>query len=109
MSAQKIGANDGDGDNKAQSKEGKDPQGKAEGQGGESGGIVTNKMQGVDPKEGVRLFSKTAPRDATVQRDTARWNPLADRDRAPLMERYIGELPLEYRDILRQYFESLAK
>ena len=37
------------------------------------------------------------------------WEVLGKRDRAALNENFARELPLEYRAILKDYYESLAK
>ena len=97
----KMGESEGDPKSEGQAKENKAK--------GKNDSIVSNTKQGPDPQEGARLFSKTAPKDGMYNRDSARWNYLGDRERTPVMERYIDDLPLEYRDLLRQYYESLAK
>jgi hypothetical protein len=37
------------------------------------------------------------------------WQVLARRDRASLNENFARELPLEYRELLKDYYERLAK
>lgn len=37
------------------------------------------------------------------------WEVLGSRDRAALNENFVRELPLEYRDVLKDYYERLAK
>ncbi len=39
----------------------------------------------------------------------AEWEVLGSRDRAALNENFVRELPLEYRDVLKDYYERLAK
>jgi hypothetical protein len=34
---------------------------------------------------------------------------MGGRDRGPLVEKYIRELPLEYREMLKAYYQNLAK
>ena len=38
-----------------------------------------------------------------------KWDVLGKRDRAALNENFARELPLEYRTILKDYYERLAK
>lgn len=101
------GEGEGEGDGPPKDGEGK---GKAEGKGGKSGGQVTDKNKGVAPDEGQRDFIKTAPRDGgAFNRDSSRWSSMSERERAALIERYLRELPLEYRELLRSYYQNLAK
>ena len=44
------------------------------------------------------------PRDGKLE-----WEVLGRRDRAALNENFARELPLEYRAILKDYYERLAK
>ena len=37
------------------------------------------------------------------------WEVLARRDRAALNENFVRELPLEYREFLKDYYERLTK
>ena len=39
----------------------------------------------------------------------AEWEVLAERDRAALNENFVRELPLEYREILKDYYERLTE
>jgi hypothetical protein len=87
----------------------KPPQGEANAEQGASGGKVTNNQKGFDPREGERQFLKTAPRQGPFQRDRSTWQSLPPRERAALIERYVRELPLEYRGVLKAYYEALAK
>jgi hypothetical protein len=37
------------------------------------------------------------------------WNPVGQRDRDSLYQKYARELPPEYRELLGEYFEALSK
>ena len=37
------------------------------------------------------------------------WESLSQRDRGALNENFARELPLEYRDMLKEYFQTLSK
>ena len=39
----------------------------------------------------------------------ADWEGLGSRDRAALNENFVRELPLEYREILKDYYERLTQ
>jgi hypothetical protein len=84
-------------------------QGEAKGEQGAVGGTATNSQKGKDPREGQRDFIKTAPKDGDVKRDRSTWESLPPRERAAVIERYVRELPLEYREILKAYYEALGK
>jgi hypothetical protein len=56
-----------------------------------------------------KLFLKTMPMGEAVERRESEWEPLSDRERAALNENFARELPLEYRDLLRRYHETLSK
>jgi hypothetical protein len=54
-------------------------------------------------------FLKSDPAGADVNRDKAQWESLINRDRAALNENFARELPLEYRQLLKEYYEALSK
>jgi hypothetical protein len=54
-------------------------------------------------------FSKADPLGKLPQSAKSEWNSLVDRERAALNENFARELPLEYRRLLRDYYEALAK
>ncbi len=54
-------------------------------------------------------FAKASPAGKAVQGRKAEWNSLLDRERAALNENFARELPLEYRKLLKDYYEALAK
>jgi|GEM_PF-3583438 len=54
-------------------------------------------------------FSKASPLGKLPQGSKGEWNSLADRERAALNENFARELPLEYRKLLKDYYEALAK
>lgn len=57
-----------------------------------SSGIASKNVYGVAPED-----------------DETTWQPLNDEDRAGLGENFARELPREYRDMLKAYYEQLAK
>jgi hypothetical protein len=63
----------------------------------------------IDPREGARQFVRSAVKDGQFNRDRAAGSALGDRERGPVIEKYIRELPLEYREIMKAYYERLAK
>ena len=54
-------------------------------------------------------FTKASPTGKAVQGRKAEWNSLMDRERAALNENFARELPLEFRKLLKDYYEALAK
>jgi hypothetical protein len=54
-------------------------------------------------------FTKASPAGKAVQGRKAEWNSLLDRERAALNENFARELPLEFRKLLKDYYEALAK
>ncbi len=72
-------------------------------------GLAMNNQQGLDPKGGDRRFVKTAPAGPAVARDRSTWSSLGARERQALTEQYVQSLPAEYRELLRAYYEALAK
>lgn len=54
-------------------------------------------------------FSKATPSGKLPLGNKSEWNSLVDRERAALNENFARELPLEYRKLLKDYYEALAK
>ena len=54
-------------------------------------------------------FAKASPAGKAVQGHKAEWSSLLDRERAALNENFARELPLEFRKLLKDYYEALAK
>ena len=54
-------------------------------------------------------FTKAGASGKVVQGRKAEWNSLMDRERAALNENFARELPLEFRKLLKDYYEALAK
>ena len=54
-------------------------------------------------------FTKASPAGKAIQGQKAEWNSLIDRDRAALNENFARELPLEFRKMLKDYYEALSK
>ena len=52
---------------------------------------------------------KDKPEGKEAARRNAKWNSLADRERDSLFQAYVRELPIEYRDLLEEYYEVLSK
>ncbi len=64
----------------------------------------------TDPNErGLHEFGKTTPGGAKPVKDMAKWSAMSDRKRNTLYQKYARELPLEYRQLLEDYYESLSK
>jgi hypothetical protein len=54
-------------------------------------------------------FSKASPSGKLTTGGKSEWNSLMDRERAALNENFARELPLEFRKLLKDYYEALAK
>jgi hypothetical protein len=100
-----MGMGQGEGEGKPSKEPGR---GIARGREGSSGGIVDN-APAKDPREGERIFIKKAPKDGQYDRNRAAPAALGRDDRGPLNENYLQGLPMEYRGLLKNYYESLAK
>jgi hypothetical protein len=69
------------------------------------------------PMEGIPMtsydswstFMKGQVAGADVNKDKAEWESLIDRQRAALHENFARELPLEYREMLKEYYQALSK
>ncbi|MHC5057937.1 MAG: coiled-coil domain-containing protein [Planctomycetota bacterium] len=59
--------------------------------------------------ESFHLFTKTAVEGELVKGGRSEWRVLGKRERAALNENLARELPLEYRAILKGYYEKLAE
>jgi len=59
--------------------------------------------------ESLHLFSKTAVEGDLEKGGRSEWRVLGLRERAALNENFARELPLEYRAILKGYYEKLAE
>jgi hypothetical protein len=62
-----------------------------------------------DSKEGQRMLSASPPGGPEVAKDKSKWQSLGPRERAAVDEKYARELPVEYRQLLEDYFEALSK
>ena len=62
-----------------------------------------------DPQEGERSFTRKDPEGEKVQKDTGRWQSLGPREREAVNQNFSRDLPVEYREMLKDYYESLAK
>lgn len=63
----------------------------------------------VEPKAGERLFEKTKVEGKIPQGSDSTWTSLSRKERESLSENFARELPREYRDMLKVYFEELSK
>ena len=63
----------------------------------------------LDPKGHWFNFIKGSPAGAIVTGKKGEWNSLVERERSALHENFARELPLEYRQLLKDYYQSLAK
>jgi hypothetical protein len=55
------------------------------------------------------VFLKATPRGKAAEKGRAEWQELTERDREALHENFARELPLEYRQVLRDYYKALAQ
>ena len=56
-----------------------------------------------------QIFQKMAVQGDLPEDQQSEWEVLGRRERAALNENFARELPLEYRVLLKDYYESLAK
>ncbi len=63
----------------------------------------------LDSKGAWKEFSKSAPGGKPPKGTKGEWESLVNRERAPLDEKFARELPLEYRKLLKDYYEALSK
>jgi hypothetical protein len=64
----------------------------------------------VDPMDiGSREFGRGGAGGPASPRGDDHWNVLGQRERDALYQRYIRQLPPEYRELLGDYFEALSK
>jgi hypothetical protein len=75
----------------------------------ETGVMDPNAIPPMNSMEHWSTFVKGTPGGADVNRDKMQWESLTERDRAALNENFARELPLEYRQLLKDYYEALAK
>ncbi len=54
-------------------------------------------------------FSRASPEGKLPTGNKSEWNSLVDRERAALNENFARELPLEFRKLLKDYYEAMAK
>jgi len=60
-------------------------------------------------EQGSRDFGKQKPRGPKQKNDKKLWEHLTPREREALKQKYAGRLPLEYRELLEDYYEALSK
>jgi hypothetical protein len=60
------------------------------------------------PIETDKIFVKLSVEGDAVGRTRSEWEWLSPRDRAAINENFAPELPLEYRQVLKDYFEALS-
>jgi hypothetical protein len=61
------------------------------------------------PIEGEMIFVKLSVEGDILARGRSEWEWLSPRDRAALNENFARELPLEFRQILKDYYETLSR
>jgi len=62
------------------------------------------------PKEkGDRNFGKQKPKGPKLSDDKKLWEHLTPREREALKQKFARRLPLEYRELLEDYYEALSK
>jgi hypothetical protein len=54
------------------------------------------------------VFLKATPRGKVPEKNRAEWQELTEREREALHENFARELPLEYRQLLRDYYKALS-
>ena len=59
--------------------------------------------------EDLSVFAKMTVEGELPEDKRSEWEVLGSRDRAALNENFARELPLEYRELLKDYYERLAK
>jgi len=59
--------------------------------------------------ESEHAFAREAVEGEMAASDRTEWRVLGQRDRSALNQNFARELPLEYRDVLRVYFERLSE
>ena len=59
--------------------------------------------------EDLQIFAKMAVEGELPEDKRSEWDVLGSRDRAALNENFARELPLEYRELLKDYYERLAQ
>ncbi|HUS90832.1 MAG TPA: hypothetical protein VM695_03240 [Phycisphaerae bacterium] len=60
-------------------------------------------------EKGERDFGKQKPRGPQVTDDQKLWEHLTPREREALKQKFAQRLPLEYRELLEDYYEALSK
>jgi hypothetical protein len=63
----------------------------------------------LDAKADWKEFNAIAPSGAPPKGTKGEWQSLVDRERSALNENFARELPLEYRKLLKDYYEALSK
>ena len=74
-------------------------------------GMAPGRGAGLIAGEGmITLWAKGTPSDQQdVKARKSEFDPLGKQDRDALNEHFARELPLEYRDLLKNYYEALSK
>ncbi len=115
----------GEGQGKGEGKGEGEGQGKGKGEGkgegqsmslakgaGGKGGVVAGPLPivspGASPGEGKRTFIKTGTGGLRLMRGDSDWEPLSPREREVLDASFARELPIEYRELLKDYYRTLA-
>jgi hypothetical protein len=73
-------------------------------------GPAVPNVPAVDPMDiGAREFGRGGAGGKAAPRGDDHWNMLGQRERDALYQKYIRQLPPEYRELLGDYFEALSK
>ena len=89
----------------AESEEGEMEEEEEEGTGGPIAPITAN----MGNESGWRTFFAASPKGKPVAKDSSEWESLTEREREALNENFARELPLEFREMLRDYYIELSK
>jgi hypothetical protein len=76
----------------------------------DSEGLATDEGEGSDSESAFSAgFISDFVSGATPKDSRTEWKVLGDRNRASLNQNFARELPLEYRGLLKNYYERVAK
>jgi hypothetical protein len=89
----------------AESEEGEMEEEEEEGTGGPIAPITAN----TGGEHSWRTFFAASPKGKPVAKDSSEWESLTEREREALNENFARELPLEFREMLRDYYIELSK
>ena len=85
------------------------PESLAEGAFGMTGVPMSSVLPQFGMSQSLHMFAKTAVKGEIEKDRERKWTVLGRRERATLNENFARELPLEYRAILKEYYEKLSQ